>query len=277
MRIAYMSDLHLEFGNPILQKNRINADVLILAGDIFLAYDFIDQNPKRRKLYTKFLTHIAAEYPMVIIIAGNHELYRWKEKQYDEHGSYLNILRKEIAKYRNIRFLENEYLDIGNVRFIGATLWTDFGNANPLIIEQARAGMNDYHSSSYTPEHTLLWHRESMDFIRKAVDGHKKVVMISHMAPSFLSVHPMYKGQPLNSAYATELFEYIHDHPQIIAWFHGHMHHTNDYMIGSTRILTNPYGYHQYEQNKNFFDNTYVDFDGELNVTEVSEHLSRDQ
>jgi DNA repair exonuclease SbcCD nuclease subunit len=272
MRIAYMSDLHLEFGNPILPMNKNNADVLILAGDIFLARDFIDQNPKRRKLYTKFLTHIAAEFPIVIIIAGNHELYRWRKEEFDLHGSYLEILRRETAKYSNIRFLEKEYLDIGDVRFIGATLWTDFGNANPLIMEQARLGINDYRTSFYTPNDTLLWHRESMDFIRKSVSSHKKVVMISHMAPSFMSVHPMYTGQVMNSAFATELFEFISDHPQIVVWFHGHMHHTIDYTIGNTRVLTNPYGYHHHEENKRFDKNIFVDFEGDLGVKEVSEH-----
>lgn len=272
MRLAYMSDLHMEFGNPILPMNKNNADVLILAGDIFLARDFIDQNPKRRKLYTKFLTHISEQFPMVIIIAGNHEMYRWRDTEFNEHGSYLKILREAITPYRNIRFLENEHIDLGEVRFIGATLWTDFGNANPLIMEQARLGMNDYHTSRYTPHDTLLWHRESMEYIRKHVSSHKKVVMISHMAPSFMSVHPMYQGDSLNSAYATELFEFISDHPQIVVWFHGHMHHTIDYVIGNTRILTNPYGYHHHQENMHFNKNAFVDFEGELNVKEVSEN-----
>lgn len=272
MRIAYMSDLHLEFGNPILPMNKNNADVLILAGDIFLARDFIDQNPKRRKLYNKFLAHVSEQFPLVIVIAGNHELYRWRKEEYEKYGSYMNILRDEMGKYRNIHFMERGYLDLGDVRFIGATLWTDFGNANPLIMEQARLGMNDYRTSFYTPDDTLLWHRESMEFIRSAVSSHKRVVMISHMAPSYMSVHPMYAGQVLNSAYATELFEFISDNPQILVWFHGHMHHTLDYRIGNTRILTNPYGYHHHEQNRNFNKDIFVDFEGELNVKEVCEH-----
>lgn len=272
MRLAYMSDLHLEFGNPILPMNKNNADVLILAGDIFLAYDFIDQNPKRRKLYHKFLAHISEQFPIVLIIAGNHELYRWRNKEFTEHGSHLDVIRKEVAKYRNIRFMENDSIDLGDTRFVGATLWTNFGNANPLIMAQAAAGMNDYHTSRYTPDDTLLWYHDSMRYIEKCVMSHKKVVVITHMAPSFLSVHESFKGDPLNSAYATELFEYISDHPQIIAWFHGHMHHTLDYVIGNTRILTNPYGYHHKAENKQFSVDKYVDFEGELNVKDCVDH-----
>lgn len=272
MRITYMSDLHLEFGNPILPMNKNNADVLILAGDIFLAYDFIDQNPKRRKLYDKFLSHISEQFPMVIIVAGNHELYRWRMKEFEKYGSHLDVLRKEIFKYRNIKFMENDYMDIGDVRFVGSTLWTDFGNANPLIMDQARYGMNDYATSMYTPDDTLLWHHDSMHFIRRVVGGHKKVIMISHMAPSYMSVNPAYAGHPMNPAYATELFDFISDNPQIVAWFHGHMHHTNRYQIGNTWILTNPYGYHNHDQNRQFDKDIYVDFEGELNVKEISEN-----
>jgi hypothetical protein len=50
------------------------------------------------------------------------------------------------------------------------------------------------------------------------------------------------------------------------------MHHTNKYQIGSTWVLTNPYGYHHHEENRMFDKDKFVDFEGELNVAEVSEH-----
>lgn len=270
MKIAYMSDLHLEFGNQFLPTNTNNADILVLAGDIILAYDLIDQNPKRRKLYKRFFDHIAVQYPCILIVGGNHELYRWRAKEIETHGHYIDVIKDYLKKYPNIRFLEKEYIDLGDTRFIGSTLWTDFGNANPLVMEQCRVGMSDY-QWHYKPDDTLLWHRQSMDVIRSAMD-HKNIVMISHMAPSFLSVHKRFHGHVLNSAYATELFEFISDHPQIKLWFHGHMHHTNDYRIGGTRILSNPYGYAHVEVNIMFDRNALVEIEGDPRVTEVSEH-----
>ena len=61
----------------------------------------------------------------VIYVLGNHEFY----------GQKLQKLIKELqelADGTNIRLLENEQCSIGEVVFLGATLWTDFGlNGNP--------------------------------------------------------------------------------------------------------------------------------------------------
>jgi Icc-related predicted phosphoesterase len=53
-------------------------------------------------------------------------------------------------------------------------------------------------------------------------------------------------------------YGFVHDADQIITenkpkiWIHGHTHDSKDYMYGETRILCNPYGYHKYEQNKDY-------------------------
>jgi hypothetical protein len=43
------------------------------------------------------------------------------------------------------------------------------------------------------------------------------------------------------------LSEFILDRPQIKLWTHGHVHNVNDYMIGDTRVVSNPRGYEGYE------------------------------
>lgn len=270
MKIAVMSDLHLEFGNPFLPKNINNADILILAGDIILAYDLIDQNPKRRKLYNKFFDHISNEYPAILMIGGNHELYRWGIKEINAHGWYIDVIKKYLSSWKNIVFLDNEHVEFGDVRIFGSTFWTDFGNANPLVMQKVELSMNDY-KWFYRPDDTLLWHRESMSALEKALD-HKKVVVISHMAPSYLSVHPMYQNNILNPAYATELHDWIYDRPQIKYWFHGHMHNNSDYMINSTRVVCNPFGYHQVEKNLYFKPEFFVELESDAGVKEVSEN-----
>lgn len=268
MKIQYMDDLHLEFGNPILPTNVGGTDILVLAGDTVLAYDIINQNPKRRKLYNKFFSHISKEFPLIIMVGGNHELYRWKESVKQEHGHYIDVIKKYLASYPNIHFLENEFMDIGDLRIVGATLWTSFDNGNPLVMAQAKGGMNDY-NYAYTPEDTLRWHNESINFIRSAVRNAKKAVVITHHAPSYLSVNPLYKGHHLNAAYATELFDYIHDNPHILYWFHGHMHHTVNYKINETTVLNNPYGYHAVERNGKFDKNAFVEFMPEITLQPV--------
>jgi predicted phosphohydrolase len=271
MKIQYMSDLHLEFGNPFLPKNVGGTDILVLAGDIILAYDLIDQNPKRRKLYNKFFSHVSKEFPMVIMIGGNHELYRWKADVAAKHGHYIDVIKKHLSAYPNIHFLENQFIDIGDLRIVGSTFWTDFGGANPLIMAQARGGMNDY-NYAYTPEDTLRWHHESFNFLKSAIRDHKKVVAITHHSPSYLSVSRWFKDHPMNPAYATELFDFIMDNQQIVYWFHGHMHNNARYKIGETEVLLNPFGYHAVEKNHEFDKEAFVEFMPELTLQAVETH-----
>jgi len=51
----------------------------------------------------------------------------------------------------------------------------------------------------------------------------------------------------MNGGYASDLSNFILDHPQIKLWTHGHMHQCFDYMIGSTRVVCNPRGYEGHE------------------------------
>jgi hypothetical protein len=61
----------------------------------------------------------------------------------------------------------------------------------------------------------------------------------------------------MNGGYRSNLEDLIFDHPQIKVWCHGHMHDACDYMIGSTRVLTNPRGYKGYEQSAETFDPSF--------------------
>jgi hypothetical protein len=58
----------------------------------------------------------------------------------------------------------------------------------------------------------------------------------------------------MNGAYSSSLDDFIMDHPQIKTWVHGHMHDAVDYMIGTTRLLSNPRGYKGYEEQADVFD-----------------------
>jgi len=81
-----------------------------------------------------------------------------------------------------------------------------------------------------------------LDFLEANPD--KKVVMMTHHAPSFKSKHPRYEDSDrLNHAYYSALDMLIMNNPQIKVWVHGHTHESHDYQIGETRIICNPRGY----------------------------------
>lgn len=105
--------------------------------------------------------------------------------------------------------------------------------------------------AKFGPEDAVEDHKLMMQFIQSVIEGRTddKFVVCGHHAPSRLSTHPRYKDEELmNGGYSSSLDEYIIDHPQIKLWTHGHTHEDFDYMIGETRVVCNPRGYHGYEQ-----------------------------
>jgi 3',5'-cyclic AMP phosphodiesterase CpdA len=67
MKLAIVSDIHLEFGDIIL-KNDQSADVLILGGDICVAKHLTPE-------VKDFFQRVSFEFPETIYIMGNHEHY----------------------------------------------------------------------------------------------------------------------------------------------------------------------------------------------------------
>ena len=280
MRIAYCSDLHLEFDDVIL-KNEGSADVLVLAGDILMAQDLHDHPPpqvpydaaiikllgsrqRKAQQYRDFIARCAFQFPHVVAIAGNHEFY---------HGRWVGSiqhLRDEYGRFPNVHYLERDTLVLNGVRFIGATIWTDLNRGDPMTLHAVSDMMNDYRVIRHDglgyvklrPAHTLSRHRESVDYIKHVLGENKDqpTVVVGHHAPSHLSIHEMYKRDHLmNGAYYSDLSELILDNTQIKAWFHGHTHTPFDYAIGDTRVLCNPRGYYGHDESAESFQLRYVD------------------
>ena len=265
MKIAIASDLHLEFADIDL-VNPEGAEVLILAGDILIAQDLYDHSRESVGLaariesmgmrqghahrYRGFIDRVAAAYTHVVAVAGNHEFYhgRWVQS--------LDVLRAEYQHHPNIHFLEGSEFRLPGITFVGGTLWTSMHNGDPITLWTVGQRLNDFRvirhdGQGFTrlrPAHAELRHRQTLakfdQLIAEARDRGDRVVVISHHAPSELSVNPEYKNDHhLNGGYYTDLSEFILARPEIQLWVHGHMHHPVDYPLGTTRVLTHPRGY----------------------------------
>jgi Icc-related predicted phosphoesterase len=178
-------------------------------------------------------------------------------------------LRDECARYPNVYFLENDIKVIGEVSFIGATLWTDCNKADPLTLHALTDMMNDYRVirndelgfTKLRPAHTMHRHHQTMSYLKAVLPDlkDKKVVFVGHHTPSHQSIHEMYRGDYLmNGGYHSDLSEFILDHPQIVLWTHGHTHEPMDYMIGTTRVVCNPRGYAGHDKNADVFQLAYI-------------------
>lgn len=254
MKILYVSDLHLEFGDhPVPVKDWADADVCILAGDIITA-NYLQlhrtDNPSikfQNKLIKLFQQ--LERYKHVIWVAGNHEFY---------NGHWIGTvptMRAFADKHaKNVQVFENDCLNIDDIRFIGCTFWTNMNNRNPMDMMVAHGAMNDYYCvfkgsdpkyTQVTPEDTVYAHEFSREYIDLVLPNNpdRKVVMVTHHPATLQALNRKHSGNSLDPAFATNLDQWIIERPQIKAWISGHTHQPMDIMIGDCRCVSNPRGY----------------------------------
>jgi Icc-related predicted phosphoesterase len=239
LRLWPISDLHLAGGEGWSAGQIPQADVAGVAGDacegIVAAVEWLAR-------------HIRPHMP-VVFTPGNHEFYG---TIYDR-----SLLRgREAASVADIHLLDGDQVVIDDVRFIGATLWTDyrlFGKTlRSSAMETARTGLNDHRHigwaknpwKRFRPEEAAVLHNRA----RLAIESHLVLhypgptVVVTHHAPHPQSISREFRTDLLSAAYASDLSDLItRAGPDL--WIHGHTHHAVDYCIGMTRILSNPRGY----------------------------------
>lgn len=271
MKFALASDLHLTFG-PLGIKNTEEANVLVLAGDIYEIADLFPTQPdpyelipnKKLQWVIDFFQNASAEFKDVIWIAGNHEHY--------DH--YISDAKEVTQKFldnhglKNVHFLEKESIKISGVNFHCTTLWTDFHKGDPQQMYQAQRGMNDYKSISlnlktgFSPEIALELHKESMEFLENVLVPGERNVVVTHHQPTFKSIEGNPRGHVhyISGAYASDLSEFILSHPEIQYWVAGHTHNNCEYYVGdNTIVAVNCRGYSGYEQLANHFKLKYFE------------------
>jgi Icc-related predicted phosphoesterase len=232
MRIHILSDLHLEFAP--FKMNDVGAEVVVLAGDVHTGRNGI-----------KWILNSITDRP-VIYVLGNHEFYGQKIPK-------LISEIKEIAQGTNVHILENEKVEIGEVTFLGATLWTDFGlNGDTVLAEvAAQTAMTDFRRIRVTPSYRRFrpadarrFHAQSAEWFAQEVASRRdrKLVVVTHHAPSPQSIPLTFRNDPLNPAFASNLERFIAE-SRAALWVHGHIHYRADFIVGETRVIANPRGY----------------------------------
>jgi Icc-related predicted phosphoesterase len=246
MRLHILSDLHIEFGD--FEPPTTDADMVVLAGDIGVGVAGL------RWAASRF-----ADRP-VIYVPGNHEFY---------HHDIALVDELRAVAPSHVHVLDNDEVEINGVRFLGATLWTDFslfGEAEQLFaMQHAQQCMTDFaiiHKGArrFKPEDALKLHVKSHRWLAaklaKPCDG--RTVIVTHHAPSARSIHDRYSGSLLSGAFASNL-EKMMGADHVALWIHGHMHDSFDYIINGTRVICNPRGYTPDALNPDFKADFVVD------------------
>jgi hypothetical protein len=164
-------------------------------------------------------------------------------------------LREAAAQPRKapFHFLENQSIVIGGVRFLGATLWTDYKLSKDLSqqasMQYAQRSLNDHlrigtGQQKFSAQNALDLHMQSrawlIEEMAKPFDG--KTVVITHHGAHPQSTHPRYVNSEseINAAFVSDMSDLL---PGADLWVHGHVHDGFDYTIGRCRVVANPAGY----------------------------------
>lgn len=243
MKIRLLSDLHTEFRpDPAFQTyfEYQGEDVLVLAGDI------ASGSTNVMSVIKQFLK---AGFPEIIFVPGNHEYYGTEISDFDAK------MKRKCADLPNVHFLNPGWVKIKDVIFVGGTLWTNF-RCNPLAERDASQMIADFRlikgfrgelASLKYYDHLRMYQSINKQF------PHDKKVFISHFLPAEECISERFResGNMLNYYFANNLGDWISELDNS-TWLFGHTHDTVDINIGSTRLISNPYGYYGHEVNPNF-------------------------
>lgn len=136
MKLWILSDLHADSGSVAIGTNPPSFDVFVCAGDVVTG-DIA--------MSIEMVAALAREKPAVFI-AGNHE---WMSPI----DAVLEYGRAAAAKH-GIHWLELDTIDIGGVRFAGATMWTPLDARYRPSIKRLQKANADVIVTHFPPQET---------------------------------------------------------------------------------------------------------------------------
>jgi hypothetical protein len=132
--------------------------------------------------------------------------------------------------------------------------------ATKLIRDFSRIKVSPDFPDLFTPAISQLIFLQTVAWLEEcfAADRSIPTVVISHFAPTRLSISPAFADSPINSSFVSDLEARIREW-QPALWLHGHTHGSFDYRIGKTRVICNARGYAKGGVNENAqFDAAHV-------------------
>lgn len=241
MRILTISDLHMDHRPDwTMPSEWPDFDVAVFAGDI-------NGSPSEGMRWLRTVPGL--EYCEIIFVPGNHEYYARDIDEEEERAI-------EAARQTGIHLLNGSAVPvIDGVRFVGATLWTDYELYGDRVkaMQAAEYMMNDHRlirkkwdgqTAKFLPRDALARHTRERAWIEEQlkIPHPGRTVVVTHHGVGHESVHPRFAGDQVTPAFSSDLSELIERYaPQL--WIHGHTHDGFDYVLGQTRVVCNPKGY----------------------------------
>jgi hypothetical protein len=255
MRIAYLSDLHLEFAAQappggarlaMLPETALapaaGADLVVLAGDI-------DRGEDGVAAADAIARKIGAP---VVYVAGNHEAYnrdmtallpRLRAAAWATDGR-VHFLQKNIVRF---------WFSGRPLAVLGCVLWTDYailGDAETAM-RAAEVRMYDHQAigwngGPFLPRDAFALHRKERAWLAASIAKLKaetpppKILIVTHHAPCRQAIGP--RVYALAPSYASDVTDEISAWGSL-TWIHGHTHHRHLTKIAEATVASAPCGY----------------------------------
>ncbi|UMY16943.1 metallophosphoesterase [Methylobacterium organophilum] len=267
LRLFPLSDLHLERRRlDLIPRPDAEAfDVLVCAGDLW------EGHPEQG---LAAVLDLAAGRP-VVLVPGNHERYA-PTGDPRTAPELMAALEAEVARLRGegaaLHLLQSgARVEIAGVRFLGATLWSDWSlagrwlteatpdrPADPVAFAAARmtdpvTGSREYRGSirngdgtPWSPQDAMRAHEADKAALLAALDAPfaGPTVVVTHHPASPLAADAFRDapGVPwwVPAFYATTLLDDLPDAKRPDLWISGHFHAGHDLAIGRCRWVANP-------------------------------------
>lgn len=218
-RYSLVSDLHVDHPQP---KTPPMEQTVIVAGDT-----------GNGLVGLKMLQKLKRKGHTVFAVDGNHEHYA-----NDAQGR--SIEQTEEAFFKGLD--QQRILDLieGELTVVGVNGWYLVPNEDEWL-----GYMNDgrFAGRAADVNRIAVRHMEWLDDTLSLIQN--KVIVVTHTAPTMLSLDPRFEGHPSNVWYWNPLMQpLLTKHADKIAvWHHGHTHRAMDVTAFGVRIVTNPRGY----------------------------------
>lgn len=256
MKVQIYSDLHVDINNCYDPKQFLQTEK-----DTELYLDAGDTGEYQATI--KFYQNKFWRDKKVLFVGGNHLHYAYGTIEENQ-----NNMKKLFTPQDNVTYLQDSEFVYKDFVVIGCTLWTDFNvfNLRNYCKKQCR-NFKDFKTIKFsegvplTPELCQVMFDISLKNLHKRLTKfkNKKVIVLTHHAPSLRSCLEQYKQDPITAAFTSNLEQFILDHSNIYLWVHGHIHNTSGYQLGNTYVCCNPLGYIHYNEQTNFVNNLIVD------------------
>ncbi|SFE07308.1 metallophosphoesterase [Paracidovorax konjaci] len=230
-KIQLASDLHLDqYAREGMQAPFSvlpQADLLVLAGDVDVGLQGMD---------------FARELDVPVVYVPGVLEYSGLEPD------MAALLMRFDALRVPVHVLQNSAAVINGIRFLGTTLWPNFGTPEALrepshgftaAMERYRRVLHNGGPLTYE----ALWarHQAAVDWLTvqlaEPFDG--PTVVVSHHAPHPKSIPGQGAHNPFEAVNTTRLTSLM---PQVDYWLHGDVHVACDYRIENCRVVCNPVG-----------------------------------